>query len=217
MMNTTEINTLWKAYDNKLNAVLDINTELIIELTKQKLNKQIGSLFRPKIFHLILAIPYIMLLVAITCFASLNQAVFVAVGFGSIALINIILSIAYFYHIHLIHSIQKSDDVLFAQQQVAKLKISSYNCFRLAVSQLPFWSICWVSINALKAAPLRYGGINLMIFLVFCFIAYKLYTALSAANTNSKLRKFLLTDREFEAIDKANDLISQIKSYKFDG
>ena len=47
---------------------------------------------------------------------------FVALGFGSIALIMSVIMIAYFYHIHLINQISGTQEIFTAQRKIAELK-----------------------------------------------------------------------------------------------
>ncbi len=213
-MDNTDLQNIWKSYDQKIQNMLTINKEVAINLSMQKLDKQIRRLNRPKWTAIVLGIPYTILLIGITVIASISKAYFVAIGFGAIALIMAILLGNYFYQLHLISKIRNSDQVLFTQQQLSKLKISSFNSLNFAVFQLPFWSVCWISIETLKANPYTYGGINLVVCLILTMISFWIYKELSYKHKASKIRDFFLSGSEWEPIAKSAEILEQIKEYE---
>ena len=105
-------------------------------------------------------------------------------------------------------------DSLSTQQQLSKLRISSFNSLSFAVFQLPFWSMCWISIEALKESPLVYGGINLLVFLILGYISYWLFQKLSYNQKESKVRDFFLSGNEWEPILRSTEILEQIKEYE---
>ena len=213
-MENAEFQNLWKSYDQKLQNLLAINRDIAINLSRQKFNKQMSRLCRPKWTAILLGVPYTLLLIVITTIASFANAYFVAVGFGAISLIMMTLLFSYFYQLYLISKIRNNEEVLSTQQQLSKLRISSFNSLNLAVFQLPFWSICWISTKALKESPFVYGGINLLIFLALTYVSYWVFQKLSPKNKESKIRDFLLSGSEWEPIQKSAEILEQIKEYE---
>ncbi|MFK7757138.1 MAG: hypothetical protein AB8B53_09430 [Flavobacteriales bacterium] len=213
-MEHIELQNIWKSYDQKMDSILVINKELAIELTRQKLNKQISKLYKPKWTAVLIGVPYTIVLVAITAIAVTAEAYLVALGFGAIALVMIGVLFSYFYQLYLISQVKKSDDVLSTQEHLSKLSISSFRCLNLVVFQLPFWSVCWVSIDAVKDSPFVYGGINLLIFLLLGYASFWLYYKLSFQHKNSKVRDFFLSGREWEPLEKSAELLEQIREYR---
>jgi hypothetical protein len=213
-MDNINLESIWKTYDHKLENILTINKDIALQLSKQKLDQQIRKLNRPKWTVTVIAVPYTILLINITIFAAIYEAYFVALGFGIISLIMSIVLGNYFYQLYLISEIRNSDDILFSQKQLSKLRISSFNSLKFAVFQLPFWSICWISIEALKASPYIYGGINIIVFLVFTFISIWLFRELSYKNKESKIRNFFLSGSEWTPIEKSNEILEQIKEFE---
>ncbi len=213
-MDNTELQDIWKSYDQKVGDALTINKKVAIMLTKQKLNHQIGQLYLPKWMAIGIGIPYVVILIIITVTATFAGAFLVALGFGTIALINTALIASYIYHISLVRNIRCNDDILSTQHQLSRLRISSYNTIRMAVLQLPFWSICWMSMNALEENPLLYGGVHLLICLVLSYLSYWLYGQLEHQNTSSKIRDFFLTGQEWNPILKSERILEQIHELK---
>ncbi|MDF9798578.1 hypothetical protein OKW21_003841 [Catalinimonas alkaloidigena] len=97
---------------------------------------------------------------------------------------------------------------------MSKLKISSFKRLNLAVFQLPFWSVYWESVDAIKESPIIYGGINLLIFIMLAYVAYWLYQQLSYTNKESKVRDFFLSGSEWEPLLKSAEILEQIKEYE---
>lgn len=213
-MENIELQNIWKSYDRKLESMLAINKEIAVNLSRQKLNRQIGRLYRPKWTAIIIGVPYTLLLIAATTIASIAMAYFVAIGFGIISLIMTSVLLHYFYQLYLISQIRNDEEVLSTQHQLSKLRISSFKSLNVAVFQLPFWSVCWVSINALNESPFIYGGINLLIFLILSYLAHWLYKKLSYKNKESKVRDFFLSGSEWEPILKSAEILEQIKEYE---
>ena len=213
-MENIELQNIWNSYDRKIQSVLDLNKEIAINLSKQKLDKQISRLYRPKWTAIIIGAPYTLLLIAITILATTAEAYFVAIGFGAIFLIMAIMLGNYFYQLYLISEIRNSEEVLSTQELLSDLRISSFNCVNFAVFQLPFWSICWISLEALKNSPLLYGGINLLVFIFLTYISYWLFQQLSYKNQDSKIRDFFLSGSEWEPILKSTEILEQIKEYE---
>lgn len=213
-MENIELQNIWKSYDRKLESMLAINKDIAVNLSRQKLNKQISRLYRPKLTAIIIGVAYTIFLIVIATITSLAKAYFMAIGFGAIALIMMVVILFYMYQLYLISKIKRDEEVLATQQLFAQLRISSFNGLKLSIFQLPFWSICWISINGLKDSPLVYGGVNLLIFLTLCYLSYWTYKKLGYKNEKSKVRDFFLSGGEWEPILKSEEILEQIKGYK---
>lgn len=205
---------LWTSYDKKLDQVLSLNKEIAYAITRKKLNQTILSLRLPKSLLLLLGIPYALILCFITWIAFKAGALFVMLGFGTISLIMIATIIGYVYHLFLISNISRTEEIVAVQKQIGALKISSFNIARLAILQLPFWSICWISTKALVHDPLVYGGINLLVFLGLAYISYWLYQNLSLDKPHSKISKLVFSGGEWEPIVKSAEILEQLEAYE---
>lgn len=213
-MEDNELLKIWKSYDQKLDQVLLLNKQLVSSLTKNDLNKTINKLKRPKIVMLLIGIPYTFLLYFITFIAYQAGGFFVSIGFGAISLIMNIVIVSYIYHLYLISEINKNDNIIEVQKKLSSLKISSFSTVKLALLQIPFWSICWMSLDALKNSIFWYGGINFLIFLGLSYCSYWLYKNLNIHNLDSKLNQFFFSGSEWDPIIKSLDILQQLKEYK---
>ncbi len=214
MMNDKELLNIWKSYDQKMSETLTLNKAMAYEITKEKLNKTINLLRFPKSILLVIGIPYTIILCFISWITYQAEAYIMLFGFGMISLIMIGTIIGYLYHFYLISKINHSEEIAEVQKNIAELKISSYNITRLVVIQLPFWSVCWMSIEALKNSPFIYGGVNLVVFLVLSYVSFWLFRDLSMTNTNSRISKFFFSGKEWEPILKSVDLLEQLREYE---
>ena len=213
-MKDNELLEIWKSNDQKLDQLLSLNQEFIHRMTKDRLKNTIERMHKPKRLALLVGLPYTLLLYAITLIAFKADGLFVVIGFGSISLIMTIIIIAYFYHIYLINQISNTQEIITAQRKLAKLKLSSFNITRLAIIQLPFWSICWMSLDALKNSPFLYGGVNLLVFLGLAYLSFWIYKNINIKNTESKISQLFLSGVEWEPILKSSEILDQLKEYE---
>lgn len=209
-MQDQELISLWKSYDQKLEKVLTVNKEILFSLTQEKLNRSIGSLRGPKLTVLFFGIPFTILLYFLTFIAYSAGGIFPMIGFGSISLILTGLIIGYSYHLVLINQIRRSGEIAVVQRKLASLTISSFNLTRLGILQLPFWSICWMSMDALTQSPFIYGGVNLAVFLGLTFLAFYIYKRLDFRQRNSKVSRIFLAGKEWEPLVKSAEILEEM-------
>lgn len=213
-MDENEFISIWKSQDQKLDKLLSLNKEIVAELTKDKLRNTIRSMQTPMRAALLIGIPYTLSLFFITAIGIKAGGFFVALGFGVLSIIMTAIIIGYCYHLVLIQHINASDEIIVVQEKLAELKVSSYNMIRLSIIQLPFWSICWMSLESLKQSPFIYGGVNLIVFIGLGYISYWLYKKLSLELDDSKANRFFLSGRDWEPIEKSLVILEQLKEIK---
>ncbi len=210
-MDEKELLNIWKSYDQKLEEVLSLNKKTVYELTRKKLNSNFNSLRLPKQVSLLIGIPYTFILCFLTWVTFKADALIASLGFGCISLIMIGIIIGYVYHLFLIDSIKRSENIVKVQKRIAELKISNFHLTKLAIIQLPFWSVCWISIEGLKHSPVIYGGVNLIVFLGLSYLAFWLYQKLSTGN--NKVSAFFLSGNEWKVMNKSSEILEQLKNY----
>lgn len=212
-MNTNKLSEVWNSENEKMDAALGLKTEHILALTRQKVKLQMQRLYGPKIRALIFGLPYSIVLGCIAVFSYLSEAYLVSFGFAAIALFSLVLNGLYLHQLFLIRQVKRSEGILTTQRKIAQLKISSYQCIFAAVFQIPFWTICWMSVDALIDSPLIYGGVHLVLFALASYGAYWIYRSVGAENQTSRIRNFFLSGREWEPIQKAADVLRQTEEY----
>lgn len=210
-MKEHELLNIWKNYDDKLDQVLSLNKKIVFDITKKRLFNTINILKRPKSILIMIGIPYTLIIFLVTFIAYQAGGLFVTLGFGSIGIIMTGVILSYFYHLYLINEINQSEEVIRVQKKITELKISSFNTTRLAIIQLPFWCICWISVDALESSPIIYGGVNLIILCIFIYVTYFIYSELSLENNHSRVSNFFLSGSEWEPIIKSSELLNELK------
>ncbi|ARN77564.1 hypothetical protein BST97_05930 [Nonlabens spongiae] len=213
-MENIELQNIWKSHDQKLEDMLAINKEIAVSVSKLKLDKQINRLYLPKWTALIIGIPYTAILIVITFIAFTAEAYLVTLGFGAIALIMTTILFAYVYQLYLIGKIKRDEGVLSTQKTLSQLRISSSKSLHRAIFQLPFWSICWISIDGLVENPVVYGGVNLIVFMALSYLSYWIYKKLNNVNGSSRIREFFYSGNEWDPIFKSAEILDQIKEYQ---
>lgn len=210
-MEDKELLSIWNTSNQKLDEILHINREIVETLTRQKLNKTINELRLPKQKMLVLGIPYTLLLVFVTSIAILAEAWLVMLGFGVISVLMVAVINGYIYHLYLINKIKRSDEIIDVQKNIAELKISSFSLARFSLLQIPFWSICWMSVDALQKSPWIYGGVNLIVFLILTYITYRLLKNFSLEKPDTRISKLLLSGNEWEPILRSTSILEQLR------
>ncbi len=213
-MENQELQELWNSYDNKMDRLLMINEEVAVHISKQKISTQMNKLAVPKWIAIFIGIPYTILLIAITSITFISQAYLMTLGFGAISVIMLIVLGNYFYQLILIHKIKGNEEVLSTQSQLAQLKLSSYNSLVFSIFQLPFWCICWVSIEAVKDSPYIYGGINLLVFILITALSFWLFNKLNINKDNNAFKNSVFSGAEWDPIVKSCKILEQINEYK---
>ncbi len=213
-MTDKELLQLWQSTDHKLEKMIKINKQIIGEVTALKINRSLGRMRMPKSIFILIGIPYTFLLWFICMITFLADSYIMASGFLIISLIMSYVVISYLLQLYQIGQIQSSRDIITVQQHLSQLRLSSFNCLKANVIQLPFWSICWISMNALKESPLIYGGSNVLIFSGLSYLSYWLYTNLSLDDPRSKVSQFFLSGIEWEPIEKAIQLAEELDEYR---
>ena len=94
-MNDIELKNIWKNYDEKLEKVIACNESLVKEVTKLKVESSLAKAKPIKIFALAIGIPWVIILYSLFILGCLSGAVFFAISFGAIAIINTIVIVTY--------------------------------------------------------------------------------------------------------------------------
>ena len=213
-MQDRDLLSLWQNHDQQLNQVVAVNQLLVDELIKSKVGRALRGMWGSTWRTFLLGLPWVVLLFAIAGIGFMAQAWLVALGFAAIALIMSLVLGRYIYHIHLLHQINRSEEVLEIQERVATLRLSAFRTIRLSFIQLPFWSVCWMSFNATMESPLVYGGISLGITLLLGWAGWYLYHALSLENPGSWVSRLFLSGAEWDSLRKADTLLREMEAYR---
>jgi hypothetical protein len=213
-MKDKELIDLWRSQDAKLDEILRLNRQRTVELTRDKLARTIGRLRTPKIILLLIGIPYVALLWFLVFVGVKAGGVFFVGGFAGIALIMSVVVATYAYQLALIAAVNRSESIVAVQTETARLKVASFNTVRLSILQIPLWSLCWISVDALRESWLLYGGVNLLVFLGLAYLTYWLWQRMDLNHPDDRVRRFFLSGPEWKPLEQATTLLSELAGYR---
>lgn len=216
-MDNKELMTLWQSQNAKLDEVLQLNRILANELTRKKLRKTIAGLRTPKWILLLIGIPYVCLLWFLVFIGVQAGGVFFAGGFALIAVIMSVVVGTYAYQLYLIGTVDRSEGVVEVQTALARLKLASYNTVRLSLLQIPFWSLSFTSMDALRDSWLVYGGVNLLIFLGLVYLTYWLWQRMDIRHPDDRVRRFFRSGPEWVPLERSTELLRQLEELEEGG
>jgi hypothetical protein len=183
-MSSDEFQELWKAHDRKLERSLQLNLRLLTDLQKQKARSALRSPLASGVVGIVVGVLW-ELLMAFLLYCVRTQPV-MAVSFGAFFIFTAIGIGGYIRDISVIHTVSYTDDVLYAQERLARLRSAMIRTQRVMWLQLPFWSTFFVS-NAMIRDGLRpFLLIQVPVFLFFAAVALFLYRNITVENAQRK-------------------------------
>ncbi|HET7118581.1 MAG TPA: hypothetical protein VFI29_18950 [Hanamia sp.] len=220
-MNETELKDILDSYNHKIEEAKTLNLQSWVlnikcfeTLQKQKAKSKLKSLINFKIFAVVLGILWVLFL-GYLFFHSLEMSkIFFLVSCGAIMICTSIAIVIYLYHIVLLSNINNSENVVKAQESIARLQLSTINVTRILFLQSPFYCTFWWSAPMIVNSPLAFWLISFPIALIFTLAAIWLYKNISIKNTNKKWFKVLFNSPEWNLLLKANHFLEEIHSFK---
>ncbi len=209
-MEDKELQNIWKSLDKKIDTLLAFNKEILIDMEEKKVMKEIAKLKPVKYLGIIIGFPWVIFLYSATTIGIISGGFFFPLSFGIIAVVTTIALSIYIYHLVLINRIDRTDSVIQVQERIAEIRRSDMIGVKVALLQLPFWSIFWLDVHPDSA----YIFIHLFIFILFSILTYVMIKGIRMDNMNSKWVKFLFSGNEWQSLDKASDILSQIEDVK---
>ena len=220
-MNDTQLKNLLESYNNKIEEAKVLNLQSWVlnlrcfeSLQKQKAKSKLKSLINFKIFAVVLGIIWILFL-GFLFFHSLEMStIFFLVSCGAIIIFTSIAIIVYLYHIVLISRINKSENIIKAQETIARLQLSTINITKILFLQSPFYCTFWWSTQMIIGSPLSFWLISFPIALLFALASIWLYRNISLTNVNKKWFKILFNSPEWTSLLKAHHFLEEIDAFK---
>jgi hypothetical protein len=215
-MEDMELKAAWKAYNNKLDKLLQLNLHTFKQLQTQKANSKLKQLFLPKVTGIVLGMVWVLFLGSLAFFVLKNAYLFFGVSVAAITAITIIAVAAYIRDIVLIYHINNEESILGTQQKLAQLQLSTINTIRISVLQLPFYTTFFLSGHMLVSGGLFYLALVIIISGSAFFAAIWLFMNINYKNIDKKWLRLLLKGSGWDATVKAMEFLNQIDSFKQD-
>ena len=196
-MEETNFVLLWQEHYQKIDQSLAINKRLLKELLLKKAASSIRSLIGGKVFGIIAAVIYLLILGVILTFAITHYssaANYFIISMGAIFLINVKALYDYIRHLILISSIRYDGSVREIQEKLRRLNFSLIRHTRFMVLQLPFWSTFQLSDKWFPGSVgAGYIVFQLLFTASFVWMAIWLYKKLTPDQPDNRWSRFFLS------------------------
>jgi hypothetical protein len=220
-MEDIELKSLWKEYDRKLEEVKilnmqswALNVQCFETLQSQKAKSILNKLAAFKTWAVIAGVVWVLFLAFLIYHSLTWQKIFFVVSAGAIAIITIIVMVVYLQHIILIRSIDNSENVIDAQQKLAKLQSSTLDIVRIAWLQLPFYTTFFYSPAMILERGPNFWFIGVPVTILFTLASAWLYRAGHYKNSDKKWFNILYGGREWRGVVKASGFLKEIDRFK---
>ena len=185
-MENSDIISLWKSYDKKLEDNLLFNKKNAEDITKLKVQSLIGSMKPLKIFTILIGIIWVGIvdILIINLFHEANPIFLISAGI-QVLLTKLAIGI-YLYQMVLIHQIDISSPILKTQEKLTRLKSTTLWIARLLFLQLPFWTTFYWNESMLVNGNVWLYTLQFLVTSVFSFIAIWLFFNIRYVNRNKR-------------------------------
>ena len=120
----------------------------------------------------------------------------------------------YLYQLILIHQADISEPILATQDKLARLKSSTLWVARLLFLQLPVWTTFYWNKSMLENGNMVLYIIQIIVTLLFTFLAVWLFRNIRYENRNKKWFKLIFSGNEWSPVIRSMELLSQVDEYK---
>lgn len=213
-MNDSELIALWKNYDEKLNESLSLNRKNAEEITRLKVSTLLSSMKPVKIALVIIGIIWVIAVDFIVINSIQVASVYFLVSMGLQSIITKLAIGIYCWQLAVMNRVSSDEPIFETQHKLAKLKTSTLNVTRLLFLQLPLWTTFFLSNEMLRNSPSALLLMQIVITLVFTFLAVWLFFTIRFENRNQKWFRILFKGKEWTPLMKAMDLLEQVSDYK---
>lgn len=220
-MEEKDIMELWQTTNAKLEDSFSLSRKNTGEITKMKVQTLLSSMKPVKVFAIVAGFLWVL-------FGSILVANLFIYAFDKISpwflfsatfqiLLTAISLVLYIYQTVHIYQADISDPVVETQRKLATLKSSSLWIARIIVLQLPVWTTFYWNKDMMKNGYTGLWVLQIVITLLFAFIAGWLFFNIKYKNKDKKWFKFIFAKNEWEPVLKAIELNKEIADFKQDG
>lgn len=212
-MENTDIQTLWAAYDKKLENLLRLNRQNTEEITRLRVRSFLASMQPSKIFALLAGLTWV-IFADLIIIGSLHRAgiFFLVSAIIQVLLCKIAIGV-YLYQLFLIRQIDISEPIFRTQHRLAFLQTSTLWGTRILFLQLPLWTTFYWSTDMFRHANPWLTALQVFITLLFCLAAAWLFRNIRYENRNKKWFRLLFEGKEWTPLLKAAEILEQTAAY----
>lgn len=219
-MNENQIKELWQITNAKFEDSFSISRKSTEDITKMKVHTLLSSMKPVKVFTVVAGFLWVVfggIAVAnlfIYEFAKISPWFLFSAAFQ--IFFTAIALVLYIYQTVHIYQADISDSVVETQRKLATLKSTSLWIARVLFLQLPLWTTFYWSKNMMQNGSTVLWMLQIIITLLFAFIAIWLFFNIKYKNKDKKWFKFIFSDKQWDAVLKAIELNKEIEEFKKD-
>jgi len=219
-MENTELISIWKAQNAKIEKTLAINELLLKEVTNNKVKTSLKSLITLKTAGIVAFILYILLLSYLLVYSISNYSSalnYFIVSISVITLVNIKGLADYIKHLVWANNVNYDGSIIEIQQQLSRLQLSIINHAKGMCLQIPFYTTFYLS-NKWFPQDVGLGYIILQVIVTgsFVFLTYWLYKIHKPENLDKKWFRNLIAGSGGKPVMKAMEFYKEMEEFKKD-
>lgn len=219
-MENTELISIWKSQNAKIEKTLAINELLLKEVTNNKVKTSLKSLITLKTAGIVAFILYILLLSYLLAYSISNYSSslnYFIVSISVITLVNIKGLADYIKHLVWANNVNYNGSIMEIQQQLSRLQLSIINHAKGMCLQIPFYTTFYLS-NKWFPQDVGLGYIILQVIVTgaFVFLTYWLYKNHKPENLDKKWFRNLITGSGGKPVMKAMEFYKEMENFKKD-
>lgn len=219
-MDNTELISIWKQQNAKIEKTLAINELLLKEVINNKAKTSLKSLIRLKTAGIIAFVLYLLLLSYVLVYVLSNYSSawnYFIVSVSVIILVNIKGFSDYVKHLIWANNINYNGSVMEIQQQMSRLQLSIINHAKTMCLQIPFYTTFYLS-NQWFPKEVGYGYIISQVILTgsFVYFSYWLYKKHKPENLSKKWFRKMIAGSGGEAVMQAMKFYKEMEEFEKD-
>ncbi|MBW7889746.1 MAG: hypothetical protein H3C48_01690 [Chitinophagaceae bacterium] len=219
-MDNTELISIWKKQNAKIEKTLAINELLLKELINSKARSSLKSLIRLKTAGIIAFILYLLFLGYALAYALSNYSSawnYFIVSVAMIFMVNIKGLADYIKHLIWTNHINYNGSIMEIQQQLSRLQISIISHAKTMCLQIPFYTSFYLS-DRWFPQEVGYGYVIFQVMLTGSFVcfSYWLYRNHKPENLDKKWFRDLIAGSGGRSVIKAMEFYKEMEEFKRD-
>ena len=219
-MENTELISIWKQQNSKIEKTLAINELLLKEVINNKAKSSLKSLIKLKTAGIVAFVLYLLLLSYALVYALSNYSSawnYFIVSISVITLVNIKGFADYVKHLVWTNNINYNGSVMEIQHQLSRIQLSIISHAKTMCLQFPFYTT-WYLSNSRFPQEVGFGYIIFQIFLTgsFIYLSYWLYKNHKPENIDKKWFRNMLAGSGGKSVIKAMEFYKEMEDFKRD-
>jgi hypothetical protein len=139
-MQLEELKNLWQNFDNSIENKIEVNHQLLKEVSFKRIKRLLSGLKREQLFELIITLIFLPLLYQITFNSIQNTPLMIC---GTVLILMMLATIIYnIYVLFQVYSIHYEDAILESQQKLERLKVLEIKETNLLIVLIPLVYLC---------------------------------------------------------------------------